>query len=199
MAVGDACDHRAQADPVCLGGQESQYGVGLEKGCLGWLARDRDLEEVIHGPQAVEAGFIGAPSRTRQQRPHRRCPGRHRKAAHRDAYFHGDHGGADAVRQPGPRPAVGLPVPPTRRGYRPDWVRCRQVREPAHISRPDVTGSSRRTPACPPAPPAGPAVCAARSWHRWPGYPSTTWFASSRAALPALQRRCSRRYRARCG
>ena len=177
MAVGDACDHRAQADPLCFGGQESQYGVGLEKGCLGWLARDRDLEEVIHGPQAVEAGLIGAPGRTRKQRPHLRCLGRHRKAAHRDTYFHGDHAGADAIRQPGPSPAMGLPVPPRRRSFRQNWVRCRQVRDPAHISRPGVTGSSgRRRPAgrlVPPDPGSAPrgAGLAGRNIRRLPGSP----------------------------
>ena len=32
------------------------------------MARDRDLEEVVHGPQAVEASLVGTPRQGREER-----------------------------------------------------------------------------------------------------------------------------------
>ena len=60
MPVRDAGDHGAQPDPVGLRGQEGQDRASLKQRRLRRLARDRDLEEAIHGPQAVEACFVGA-------------------------------------------------------------------------------------------------------------------------------------------
>ena len=200
MAVGHAGDHRAQPDPA------PSWRPGTP-------VRRRPREGAPRAAGRLSGSGRSDPwSTSCRSRPHRRAEPTGKAAAPSSLprspigkppieipIFMMTMVGADAVRHPGLPAAMGLAVPPRRRGSRPEWQRCAPVRESAPISRPGGTGSNRRTPGCPPARPGGPAACAAKSWPRWPEYPSTTWSASSRAVLPTPQRRCWPRCRAPCG
>ena len=58
VAVGDARDHRAEPDPLRRRGQEAERGPALQH-VLPGLPHPRDLAEVVHDPQALEARLLG--------------------------------------------------------------------------------------------------------------------------------------------
>jgi hypothetical protein len=53
-------DHGAKLDALRLAGREGQRGVGLEHLVLR-RPEDGDLEEMVHNPQARQAGLLGVP------------------------------------------------------------------------------------------------------------------------------------------
>src|SRR5918998_292225 len=58
VAVGDRGDQRAQAEAAGAGGEAAQQRVRLQHR-VGGRAVERDLEEVVHGEERVEAGPLG--------------------------------------------------------------------------------------------------------------------------------------------
>ena len=59
LAVDDRGDHGQQLDPLGLGGQEAERGVGLEHLVLG-RADVADLPDVVHDADPVDAAVVGA-------------------------------------------------------------------------------------------------------------------------------------------
>ena len=89
LAVGDAGDHRAQRDPLGHAGGKRQGRVPLQHR-LRHLANMRDLKEVIHDPERIEAPLVGVAGDAGELRGNAGVAAGGHESGDRDTEFHSD-------------------------------------------------------------------------------------------------------------